>query len=141
MFNLLLATCRCGSPIVSNIIIPYFRKDINLNWLFPKEAECCVTKKCALCQISYTYADKYTPKNSYCLSKILLNRLKKVNVVIIAASISLIGSARKTANTLFWIKHGRIKINGINRISFLRQASSRLTFACPNAIKLCWQAT
>ena len=77
----------------------------------------------------------------YSLSSILLNRLKKVIVVIIAASISLIGSAKKTANTLFWIKSGRIKIKGINKISFLKQASNRLTFACPRAIKLCWQQT
>ncbi len=72
----------------------------------------------------------------YFLSKILLNRLKNVEVVIIAAKISLIGSAN-TANTLFWIKCGRIKINGINRINFLKQASNKLTFAWPNAMKLC----
>ena len=70
-----------------------------------------------------------------------LMALWPIIVVIIAASISLIGSARKTANTLFWIKSGRIKIKGINKISFLKQASNRLTFACPRAIKLCWQQT
>ena len=80
-------------------------------------------------------------QKAYSLSSILLNRLKKVIVVIIAASISLIGSAKKTANTLFWIKSGRIQIKGINKISFLKQASNRLTFACPRAIKLCWQQT
>ena len=73
----------------------------------------------------------------YFLSKILLNRLKNVEVVIIAAKISLIGSAKNTANTLFWIKCGSIKINGINRINFLKQASNKLTFAWPNAMKLC----
>ena len=45
--------------------------------------------------------------------------------------------SQKTANTLFWIKCGRIKISGINKISFLKQASNKLTFACPNAMKLC----
>ena len=32
---------------------------------------------------------------------------------------------------------GLIKINGINRINFLKQASNKLTFAWPNAMKLC----
>ena len=50
-----------------------------------------------------------------------------------AARISLTGSARKTANTLSDKKSGRIKI------SFRRHARSRLIFACPSAIKLCWQ--
>ena len=75
-----------------------------------------------------------------CLSAVVASvtvGLTAVAVVIAAASISLIGSAKKTANTLFWIKCGRIKINGINKISFLKQASNKLTFACPNAIKLC----
>ncbi len=53
-----------------------------------------------------------------------------------AARISLTGSARKTANTLSDKKSGRIKIRGI---SFRRHARSRLIFACPSAIKLCWQ--
>ena len=59
-----------------------------------------------------------------------------------AARISLTGSARKTANTLSDKKSGRIKIRGISRISrisFRRHARSRLIFACPSAIKLCWQ--
>ena len=51
-----------------------------------------------------------------------------------AARISLTGSARKTANTLSDKKSGRIKIRGIRR-----HARSRLIFACPSAIKLCWQ--
>ena len=56
-----------------------------------------------------------------------------------AARISLTGSARKTSNTLSDKKSGRIKIRGISRISFRRHARSRLIFACPSAIKLCWQ--
>ena len=68
-----------------------------------------------------------------------LKRLKKVMVVMAAARISLTGSARKTANTLSDKKSGRIKIRGISRISFRRHARSRLIFACPSAIKLCWQ--
>jgi hypothetical protein len=63
-----------------------------------------------------------------------LKRLKKVMVVM-----ALTGSARKTANTLSDKKSGRIKIRGISRISFRRHARSRLIFACPSAIKLCWQ--
>ena len=32
-----------------------------------------------------------------------------------------------------------MKINGINSTSFLRHAISRLIFACPSAMKVCWQ--
>ena len=70
-----------------------------------------------------------------------LKRVKKAMVVMAAATISLTGSARKTANTLSDKKSGRIKIRGISRISFRRHARSRLIFACPSAIKLCWQLT
>ena len=65
--------------------------------------------------------------------------MKKVIVVTVAAMISLTGSARNTANTLLSKKFGRIKIRGISRSSFRRHARSRLIFACPSAIKLCWQ--
>ena len=68
-----------------------------------------------------------------------LNNAKNVIVVTVAAMISLTGSARNTANTLSAKKCGRIKISGISRIILRRQASSRLTFAWPSAMKLCWQ--
>ena len=44
------------------------------------------------------------------------------------------GSARKTAKALSAKKFGRMKIRGISRISFRRQAMMRLIFACPSAI-------
>ena len=61
--------------------------------------------------------------------RILSNRKKKVPVVARAAMISLMGSARNTAKTLFSKNMGRMKIRGISRISFLRQAMNRLTLA------------
>ena len=59
---------------------------------------------------------------------------------MVAARISLTGSARKTPNTGFGSRCGRMKMSGISRMILRRQASSRLTLACPSAIKLCWQA-
>ena len=61
--------------------------------------------------------------------KILLILVKKVIVVTVAARMSLTGSARNTANTLFSKNIGRIKMSGISRMIFLRHARSRLTFA------------
>ena len=58
-----------------------------------------------------------------------MNSVRNVIVVAVAARISLTGSARKTAKTLSGRKCGRIKISGISRMIFRRQASSRLTFA------------
>ena len=55
--------------------------------------------------------------------RILLNNVKKVIVVTAAARISLTGSARKTANTLFEKKFGSRKISGI-RLSLLINARS-----------------
>lgn len=72
--------------------------------------------------------------------RILSNLVKKTVTVTTAAIISLTGSARNTANTLLSKNKGRMKISGIKRMSFLKQASSRLTFACPKAMKVCWQA-
>lgn len=69
--------------------------------------------------------------------RILLNCVKNVTVVMAAASVSLTGSARNTAKVRSAKKCGSRKISGISRISFRRQASNRLTFACPSAIKLC----
>ena len=49
--------------------------------------------------------------------------------VMVAARISLTGSARKTPRHLSAVKQGRIKISGISRMIFRRQASRRLTLA------------
>ena len=59
---------------------------------------------------------------------------------MVAARMSLTGSARNTPNTGFGSRCGRMKMSGISRMILRRQASSRLTLACPSAIKLCWQA-
>ena len=59
--------------------------------------------------------------------RILLNNVKKVIVVTAAARISLTGSARKTANTLFEKKFGSRKISGI-RLSLLINARSAKGF-------------
>ena len=61
--------------------------------------------------------------------RILLILVKNVIVVTAAAMISLTGSARNTANTLFSKNIGRIKMSGISRMIFLRHARSRLSFA------------
>ena len=63
------------------------------------------------------------------LSSILSKREKKVMAVMVAARISLTGSARKTPRHLSAVKQGRIKISGISRMIFRRQASRRLTLA------------
>ena len=60
-------------------------------------------------------------------------------VVTAAARMSETGSARNTAKALSAKKFGRMKIRGISRISFRRQAIIRLIFACPRAINACWQ--
>ena len=73
------------------------------------------------------------------LSRIPLICVKNMNVVTVAAKISLIGSAKNTANTLFSINIGKIKINGINNTNFRKQARSKLVFACPSATNVCWQ--
>ena len=52
----------------------------------------------------------------------LLKKRKNIKVVTTAATTSLMGSARKTANTLSWKNRGRIKIRGISRNSLRRQA-------------------
>ena len=59
---------------------------------------------------------------------------------MVAARMSLTGSARNTPNTASGRRCGRMKMSGISRMILRRQASSRLTLACPSAIKLCWQA-
>ena len=59
---------------------------------------------------------------------------------MVAARMSLTGSARNTPNTGSATRCGRIKMSGISRMILRSQASSRLTLACPSAIKLCWQA-
>ena len=74
-------------------------------------------------------------------SRIFLNWVKNMTVVTVAATISLTGSARKTPKTLFWKNRGRMKIRGISRMILRRQAISRLIFACPRAMKLCWHAS
>ena len=66
--------------------------------------------------------------------------LLQVMTVMVAARMSLTGSARKTAKTGSGRMCGRMKMSGMRRISFRRQASSRQTLACPSAMKLCWQA-
>ena len=48
------------------------------------------------------------------------------------------GSARNTANTLLSNKCGSIKISGISRIIFLRQAIKMDAFAFPRAVNVCW---
>ena len=48
------------------------------------------------------------------------------------------GSARNTANTLLSKKCGSIKISGMSKIIFLRQAMKREAFALPRAVKVCW---
>jgi len=53
--------------------------------------------------------------------RILLNNVKKVIVVTAAARISLTGSARKTANTLFEKKFGSRKISGISMITIQKK--------------------
>ena len=47
------------------------------------------------------------------------------------------GSAKKMANTLFVKKCGRIKISGISKMTFLRQAINREALAFPRAVKVC----
>ena len=59
----------------------------------------------------------------------MLNRVRKVIVVTKAAVMSLTGSARKTANTLFSKKRGKIKMIGISKMILRKHASKRLTFA------------
>lgn len=82
-----------------------------------------------------------------------------IAVVIAAERISATGSARKTAKTPgpsctspatgaasiaqspFPVSiQGRRYSRGISRMIFLLTAISKDTFACPNAIKDCWQA-
>lgn len=58
-------------------------------------------------------------------SRIPLKREKKVMVVMMAARISLTGSARKTPNTGFGSRCGRMKMSGISKMILRRQASSR----------------
>ena len=53
--------------------------------------------------------------------RILLNNVKKVIVVTAAARISLTGSARKTANTVFEKKFGSRKISGISMITIQKK--------------------
>ena len=70
---------------------------------------------------------------------IFRKKVKKVTVVTTAARISETGSARNTAKTLSPKKLGRMKINGINRMSFRSQARNKLYFAWPSARNACWQ--
>ena len=72
--------------------------------------------------------------------RILWNSTRNVPVVATPATKSETASARKTAISLFSRKTGRIKINGIIKISFRKHAKNNDTFACPNARKVCWQA-
>ena len=50
------------------------------------------------------------------------------------------GSAKNTANTLSAKKFGKMNINGINKIIFLRHAINNDSFACPNETKVCCTA-
>lgn len=79
------------------------------------------------------YQDSILPFISF------LKNMKKAVVVAAAAIKSLTGSARNTAKALFRMNSGKIKISGISRISLRRHAINKLIFACPNAIKACWQ--
>ena len=58
------------------------------------------------------------------------NRAKKVMVVMVAARMSLTGSARNTPNTGFGSRCGRMKMSGINRMILRRQAKVSLLLAC-----------
>ena len=69
--------------------------------------------------------------------KILLNCKANNVAVTITAIISDTGSAKNTANTLSLKKLGKMKINGINNISFLRHAKNKEIFAWPRATKVC----
>ena len=73
-------------------------------------------------------------------SRIRFRRVKSMVPVTVAAIMSLTGSATNTANTLLEKKSGRIKISGIRSTSLRSHAMSRLIFAWPSAIKVCWQA-
>ena len=68
---------------------------------------------------------------------IFLNCVKNIIVVTAAAIMSLTGSATNTPNTLSVKKFGKMKISGISKISFLRNAIIKLIAACPRAMKLC----
>ena len=70
---------------------------------------------------------------------IFRKKRKNINVVTAAAMKSETGSARKTAKALSAKKLGRMKIKGINRMTFRSKAITRDIFACPSAIKACWQ--
>ena len=60
---------------------------------------------------------------------ILWKKRKKVVTVTAAARMSDTGSARNTANALFAKKFGKMKMRGISRMIFRRQAISRQIFA------------
>ena len=72
---------------------------------------------------------------------IFRKKRKNIPVVTAAAMISDTGSATNTAKALLsgTKNTGRTKIRGISRMIFRRQAISKLIFACPSAIKACWQ--
>ena len=51
------------------------------------------------------------------------------------------GSAKKTASNCADFKiAGKIKINGTNKISLRKRASTKEIFASPKAKNVCWQA-
>lgn len=58
-------------------------------------------------------------------------------IVTLTAIPSAIGSAKYTAITLLLIIEGRMKINGIRRITFLNTAKNNDTLALPIAMKVC----
>ena len=64
--------------------------------------------------------------------------LKQIKVVV-AARMSAMGSARKTAKTLSAKNRGRIKISGMSKIIFRSSARKRDILASPKATKVCWQ--
>ena len=72
--------------------------------------------------------------------RIFGNWVKNTMLVMVTASTSATGSAKKTANTLSFKNSGRIKIIGMSRMIFRNRARNRDTFACPKATKVCWQA-
>ena len=67
--------------------------------------------------------------------------LSRNNVVATLTDIkSDTGSAKNTANTLFSMNAGRIKINGISKIIFLKHAINKDIFAWPRDTKVCCTA-
>ena len=67
-----------------------------------------------------------------------LKTIRKVMMDAVMEMVSDTGSARNTANTLLSKKCGSIKISGISRIIFLRQAIKRDAFAFPRVVNVCW---